>query len=152
MTVLARFFALKPAQRLLLVQALAALLLAALEVRFVPFRRIGRRLGVMQPPLPAAGPAAENDPAAARARQIAWALSAAARRLPFDPTCLVRALAGRALCRRSGLAATVHFGAQSGQSGMAETHAWLDAAGVELVGYPLPPGMVEVGCFPGRTA
>lgn len=142
MSPLARWRALGPVRRALLLRALAALCAASTEVRLRPFARIAVRLGTMQSS-PRTDPA--GDPA--RARDIRWAVNAAARRLPFECACLVRALAARALCRAHGLAPVLHMGAERGQQGRAETHAWLTAAGVGVTGYPLPPGMVEIGCF-----
>lgn len=143
MTVIARWMRLDRARRILLLRAIAALCVATLEVRLLPFARIATRLGAMQPP--------QRDPTgdAACAREIRWAISAAARRLPFECACLARALAAHALCRSCGLAPVLHMGAQAGQQGRAETHAWLTAAGIDVTGYPLPPDMVEVGCFCG---
>jgi hypothetical protein len=142
MSLVARWRALGAVRRALLLRALAMLCAASAEVRLRSFARIAARLGPMTPP-PQPDPAGDAD----RARQIRWAVDAAARRLPFECACLVRALAGRALCRAHGLAPVLHMGAERGQQGQPETHAWLTAAGVGVTGYPLPPGMVEVGCF-----
>jgi hypothetical protein len=144
MTLLARWRALDPARRRLLLRALAALCAASLKIRLMPFARIAAGLGTMQPPQPEPG----GEPTEKlRARQIRWAIDAAARRLPFECACLARALAAHAIAREQGLAPVLHMGAERGQQGRAETHAWLTAAGVGVTGYPLPPGMVEIGAF-----
>lgn len=145
--VLARWQRLDSARRALLPRALAALCVASLKVRVLPFPKIAASLGPMRPPQPGAEGAAASAADQARARDIRWAIGAAARRLPFDCACLAQALAAHALARDHGLAPTLHLGAETGQQGRAETHAWLTAAGVGVTGYPLPPTMVEVGCF-----
>lgn len=147
MSALATWRALDRGRRILLLRAVVALCAAALKVRLLPFARIAARLGPMQPPRPD-GPGGSADPEdAARARTIRWAVGAVARRLPFECACLARALAAYGLCRAHGLVPVLHMGAERGQQGQAETHAWLTAAGVGVTGYPLPPTMVEVGCF-----
>lgn len=146
MTVLVRWLRLDPGQRLLLLRAVAALCTASLRIRLVPFPKIAASLGTMQPPQSDAAAATAQQ--AERARSIRWAVGAAARRLPFECACLAQALAAHRLACADGLAPTLHMGAQRGQQGRGETHAWLSAAGVGVTGYPLPPDMVEVGCFP----
>jgi hypothetical protein len=152
MTVLARWRALEPSRRILLLRAVGALCSASIKVRLMPFARIAAGIGSMRPPPPPPLPDAAGEAAKpadqARARHIRWAVDAAARRLPFECACLARALAAHALAREQGLAPVLHMGAQAGQQGCVETHAWLTAAGVGVTGYPLPPGMVEIGRFP----
>lgn len=147
MTALARWRALDPARRRLLLCAVAALCVAALRVRMMPFPRIAASLGPMQAPRPeAATPTAAET---ARAQAIGWAIGAAARRMPFESACLTRALAAHRLARAEGLAPRLHMGAEPGQNGGAETHAWLTVAGIGVTGFPLPPRVVEIGCFYG---
>lgn len=149
MTVIARWIALDPARRILLLRAVTALCAASLRVRLFPFARIAAGLGPMQLPQPDAGAVTAAAADQATARRIGWAINAAARHLPFECACLARALAGHALCRAAGLAPTLRMGAERDQQGRAETHAWLTAAGVGVTGFPLPTGMIEVGCFTG---
>lgn len=146
MTVLARWRTLGPARRRLLLRAVLALCAASLRVRLVAFPRIAAGLGQMRAPQPDMPVNAQDRD---RALGIRWAIGAAARRLPFECACLARALAAHVLARELGLVPTLHLGAETGQQDRAETHAWLTIAGVCVTGYPLPPGMVEVGCFPG---
>lgn len=147
MTVLARWRSLEPVRRRLLLRALAALCVAAFKVRFLPFPRIAAELGTMQPPRPDGAEVPARPEETARARDIRWAIAAAARRLPFECACLTRALAAHSLALAEGLPPTLHMGAQPGQRGTAETHAWLTVADIGVTGYPLPPGIVEIGCF-----
>lgn len=144
MTLLRRWLALTVEQRRLLGEAAVALALAMLAVRLVPFPRLTARLGPLQPPTTPPAPIPGQQ---AAARRIAWAIGAVGRRMPGNPSCLARALAAQKLCARRGIAASLHLGAQRGQQNRAETHAWLDACGIPISGYPLPEGMVEVGFF-----
>ncbi len=143
MSRLARLMALPRGQRRLLVAAAAALIRAALQVRMVPFSRIAARLGAMQPPQPVT-PAGPDE--AEQARALRWAIAAVIRHTPVRPACLAQALAARRLCQARGLGSVLHLGAEPGQP-QGQTHAWLDLGGVPVTGYPLPAGMIEVGCF-----
>lgn len=149
MTGLQQFLALKAGQRRWIVEAALFLALARLAVACIPFRLIARWLGPMVPPDAAQRTAAqEASDLHDQLRFIRWSVNAVGRRQPFAAVCLPRALAARAMCRRRGIGSTLRLGSQVGQAAAVQTHAWLDAEGVGLTGYPLPTDMVEVGCFP----
>jgi hypothetical protein len=61
---------------------------------------------------------------------------AAADRLPFRTTCLVRALAADAMLRRRGHAPEIRFGVRTPETGATgiEAHAWLDLSGAVVLG------------------
>ena len=149
MTALGQFLTLKTGQRRWIVEAALLLAVARLAVACLPFRLIARWLGPIVPP-DACPRAAVEDPATLRdeLRFIRWSVNAVGRRQPFAAVCLPRALAARAMCRRRGIGSTLRLGSQAGQTDGVQTHAWLDADGVALTGYPLPKGTIEVGCFP----
>jgi hypothetical protein len=136
--------------RALLFEATLRLVWLRLVLMAVPFPLLMQRAGVFVPPqdpraLRAAQPA---DPAeAAMARRIGWAVSRAARHLPFEVVCLPQALAARAILGRRGIASAMHFGAGRGTKKPLEAHAWLDAAGVEVTGYPVAESYVELACI-----
>lgn len=137
-----RFRRLPRSRRLLLLEAALWLAAARLALLLVPFPHIGRYLGELRPPVRDGGPP-EGD---AMAGVVAWAIDRAARVLPFRVVCLPRALAGWQMlhCRR--IAGRVHFGASRDAAGAAlRTHAWLDAGGVEVTGYPEARRCVEIG-------
>jgi|ERR1043166_9582997 len=62
-----------------------------------------------------------------RPEQAAWAVTAAARRLPGGATCLPQALACNAMLRRRGYATRLHIGV-AGRQGIAPSaaHAWVE--------------------------
>jgi hypothetical protein len=41
----------------------------------------------------------------------------------------------------------MHFGVARSAPEPLIAHAWLEAAGIEVIGYPVPPEFREVGCF-----
>ena len=86
----------------LFAEAAAALGIATAAVRCLPFRVLARRLGRM------ASESAPDEPSARLAdlTEIRWALNAAAHRFPWACSCLVQAVAGKAMLRRRGIGST----------------------------------------------
>lgn len=147
---LRRFGQVGARRRALVIEAVACLLAARLALIFVPFPRLGRRLGTFVPPSDAralraqtAGP--EDD--ARLAQGIGWAVTRSARYVPFKAVCLPQAMAARMMLKRRGIISTLHFGAAKGKDKPLDAHAWLDAAGVEVTGYPVAKNFAEIGCF-----
>ncbi|MES2442651.1 MAG: lasso peptide biosynthesis B2 protein [Pseudomonadota bacterium] len=137
-------------ERALLAEAVARLIAARVQIAAVPFRRIARRLGVFVPPTDpriaerrAPAPADETRIAS----RVGWAVTRAASHVPFKAVCLPQAMAAHAMLRRRGIASAMHLGARRSAEKPIDAHAWLDAAGVEVTGYPLEAGMTEIGCF-----
>ena len=69
------------------------------------------------------------------------------RYVPFKAVCLPQAMAARIMLGRRGVASVLHFGAAKGKDRPIDAHAWLDAAGVEVTGYPVAAQFAEVACF-----
>ena len=146
--------AMGPRRQALVAEAAAMLLAARILTATRRFATIGRRLGTFVPPDDARVVArrAESRRGDDRAaRRIGWAIRTTAPLMPFRAACLQQAVAAHAMLARRRVRGIVHLGAQAGageaprRDGM--THAWLDAAGVAVVGYPIDADMVEIGCF-----
>ena len=147
---LLRFRQIDNRRRALLVEAVAGLLAARLALIFVPFPRLAGRIGTVVPPTDpraAQAKALMTDRETLLAEDIGWAVTRAARYVPFDAVCLPQAMAARVMLRRRGVASVMHFGAARGDNSPLDTHAWLDAAGVEVTGYPVAKGFAEIACF-----
>jgi len=146
-----RFRRLPRDRRALIFEAAIWLVLARMVIRFVPFSWIGHRIGRLHPPgggapnqfrnsAPADGPVV--------ARSISWAINRAALVLPLRLVCLPRALAAWQMLRRRGISGRVHFGASRRPSQEPRNnHAWVDACGIEVTGYPEAHNCVEIGFF-----
>ncbi len=114
----------------------------------MPFPRLARRLGAFVPPSdPRALAVRARTPQAALAQEVGWAVTRAARHVPFKAVCLPQAMAARVMLKRRGVASVMHFGAARGQEKALDAHAWLDAAGVEVTGYPVAKNFAEIACF-----
>ena len=147
---LLRFGQIDNSRRALLPEAVTYLLVARLALIFVPFPQLARRLGsFVSPTDPRAAPAAtEPDSEVARlAQEISWAVTRAARYVPFKAVCLPQAMAARVMLKRRGVKSVMHFGAAKGALKPLDAHAWLDAAGVEVTGYPVAENFAEIACF-----
>ncbi len=143
------FFGLPAGRRLLLVEAVTCLALSRLALLLFPFRAVASRFGTVTPP--AAGNDAAmrvlNDAQSAQAREIGWAVTRAARYVPFRAVCLPQAIAAQAMLRRRRVASVMHFGVAKSAQEPLSAHAWLDAGQVEVTGYPVGPDFVEIARF-----
>jgi hypothetical protein len=133
-----------------LIEAVAWLLVARLSLIFVSFPRLARRLGTLVAPADARALQAKSDDKRDQARvaeEVGWAVTRAARHVPFSAVCLPQAMAARIMLKRRGVDSVLHFGARIGQDKPIDAHAWLDAAGVEVTGYPVANTFAEIACF-----
>jgi hypothetical protein len=151
---LRRFRDIGHAKRALLIEALAWLLLTRLALVFVPFPRLAHRLGTFVAPndVRATRTIASREPSQTFiAEQVGWAVTRAARHAPFRAVCLPQAMAARIMLKRRGIPSVLHFGAGRTSASSApkqiNAHAWLDAAGVEVTGYPEAKSMAAIACF-----
>lgn len=162
-----RWQALGATDRLLLIEAVIVIAIARASVRVLPFHRTAALFGLQEnrSGTPAAAPAL---PAAAV--RPAWAVRAAAARLPIAGTCLAQALAGSAILGRRGLATTVHLGVANDPLHPERliAHAWLCCGDTIVTGAagagrytplaafavrpagPVPTPLVERRLAPGR--
>jgi len=147
---LRRFAEVGPRRRALILEAAFWLLVARVALLIVPFPRLARRIGDFVAPsderVTRAWQGCSADDALV-AEEIGWATVAAARHVPFKAVCLPQAMAARIMLRRRGVASVLHFGAAKGKEKAIDAHAWLDAAGVEVTGYPVAAQFAEIACF-----
>lgn len=139
-----------PRRQLLVAEACASMLVARVLLAVLPFRRVAVRLGTFVPPTDPRVQAQAGGLDADRARiarAVGWAVRVSAPHMPFRSVCLQQAMAAQAMLRRRGIASVMHFGAGKGDGKPIDAHAWLDAAGVKVTGYPVKPTMAELGCF-----
>jgi len=147
---LRRFGQIGGRRRGLLIEAALWLLLARVALLAIPFPTLARRLGAFVPPTDERVTLAGRQASARDARlaeEVGWATVRAARHVPFRAVCLPQAMAARVMLRRRGVASVLHFGAAKGADQPIDAHAWLDAAGVEVTGYPLAGQFAEIACF-----
>lgn len=130
-----------PANRqLLLLEAASWLGAAQLALRLIPFRWIALTLGAQDVPSSAVGPVGPNDEVASNStdhemvRRMSAAIRTTARHLPWNPTCLARALAAKAMLDIRGKRSRLRLGVARDRGSALEAHAWLEADGIVLTG------------------
>lgn len=109
--------------RLRVVEAAAAMTLASVMLRLLPFRMVVRLVGGVENGHPAG--MAATDPVAVA---VGHAIRAAARRLPWKPVCLPQALAASLMMRRRAIPSHLCLGVQC-KDGAIAAHAWLTVGG-----------------------
>ena len=119
-------------RKLLLCEALFALIIARVAMAGLPFRRIAAWLGTPGAETSATAP----DREVLLAKEIGWAVGAVAQRVPWDSRCLAQALAATAMLRRRGLEGTVSFGAGRKNPADFHAHAWLRLGNFMVTGGP----------------
>jgi transglutaminase superfamily protein len=125
---LARFVALPPAERRLILAAAGILAAIRIGLWALPFRWV-------QGAIRAPGNRRPRD-GGPPVERIVWAVGAADRLVPRT-TCLVRALAAQALLARRGHASQLRLGVAGGSGRAFEAHAWLERDGRVLIGGPV---------------
>ena len=135
---------------MLLAEAALRLAAARIAIVTIPFPRIARRLGGFMAPQHALKKAELMPPTAqelAIARKIGWAVTCAARYVPFKAVCLPQAMAAHEMLKKRGIFSVMHFGTAPGTALSLEAHAWLNAGTVEVTGYPVGPEFTEIACI-----
>ncbi len=144
-----RFARLPPNRRVLLAEAGAWLLAARAALVLFPFRSVAARLGMPRSPQdPNSLRSSPLSPAQQhKVQEIAWAVARAARHVPFRAVCLPQAIAAKAMLRRRGIDSVLHFGVAKRGDQSLDAHAWLDAAGIGVTGFPVGAEFTEVARF-----
>jgi hypothetical protein len=132
-------------RRSLLLEAAFWLIVARSAVAFVCFPRIAHHIGRLHAPIDLQ---TNSNQDWAVAREVSWAIDRSARLLPLRLVCLPRALAAWQMLHLRGIWSRVHCGAlRDPERTTLTTHAWVDACGVEVTGYPEAYHCVEIGFF-----
>ena len=108
-------------------EALAALVVTQIALRFCHFRSVRRVLLAVGEQFGTRRPLESGV--------LLWAISAAKRRCPVRSTCLGEALVAEALFRQHGYKPTLCMGAAR-REGRFEAHAWLEQDHAVVVGGP----------------
>lgn len=136
------------ANRKLVIEAIAHLAFARLILLVFPFHRVARRLGEANAPDATrshAMPAATAQESMI-AQNVGWAVRRAATVVPFKAACLQQGVAAQGMLRRRSIGSVLHFGVTR-CGGTISAHAWLDAVGTEVTGYPVGREFSELVCF-----
>jgi Transglutaminase-like superfamily len=134
----ASFMRMSAADRMMVVEAILLLGIARLIVLTVPFRLMVQLLS-HTPDKGAAGPALLE--------RIGWAITVAARNVPWNAVCLPQAIAAKAMLARRGWGASFHLGVGFNNQGKLIAHAWLLAGDTVVVGAAGIPDVTPLQLF-----
>ena len=133
MSHLSRFLRLPARQRQLLIEASLYLGAARIRVALLPFHRLTPQLGSHHAAAPAP-PMALTSEQTLLARDIAWAMGAAARQLPLKTVCLHQAIAAKRMLRHHAIPATLYLGARKEEDQHFHAHAWVRSGDLTVIG------------------
>ena len=132
MSSLAKFFALPLREQCEVAEATVYLAVAQLLL-FMPFRWLAPLCGRVHPGVVSALPVLSEDENSS-AFAVRRALLRVTRRLPWDSSCLVRALAAKMMLRRRHLPTVLQLGVRASSATKLSAHAWLTCGKVNVVG------------------
>jgi hypothetical protein len=137
------------ARRSLLIEAVYWLGVARVALLAMPFRNLAARFGTVHTPdqAKAIAPRTYSDADRAVANEVGWAVTRAARYVPFRAVCLPQAIAAKAMLRRRGIEGVMHFGVATRKGASMDAHAWLDVGEIEVTGFPVRDDFVEMVRF-----
>lgn len=133
----------------LLLEAAAGLGLAWAAMRLVPFGRLAAWLH------PRVRRRASPPPAAAEVARVAWAVTVAARLVPWPAVCIHQGIVAQRLLARRGIPAELYYGVRSAP-GTGDipadilAHVWVRAGGLDVVGHEVAGDYVTLASFPSR--
>ena len=125
-----KFFRLSAAEKRVLFQAAAWLVLWRVLLAAAPFARVQR---LVSRACEAGAPV--RCPGAPAPSRIGYLVAAAANLFP-GTTCLPRALATQVLLGRHGHGAELHIGVNRDSQGSFQAHAWVETGGKVVIGGP----------------
>lgn len=135
-------------ERRALGEALALMHVAALAVRFLPLRLLGRWCS-----RPIGRPITDPARREALSDLVGWAIDRAAKRSRLRALCFERGLAAQIMLRRRGVDSTLFYGASPGTARPLEAHVWVLAGDHNVTGAPEPGEFATLASFPpGREA
>lgn|GEM_PF-1077561 len=128
----------------LLLETAVCLAVARLAVAALPFRWLTRAVRQRAGETPR-----QNDAATlAHGQHVAWALEWMRRPVPWRGHCLARALAGKYMLRRRGIASTLYLGVAKDGKTQLEAHAWLRSGDLVVAGGENLERFTVIGTFP----
>jgi hypothetical protein len=137
---------LPPQERWALVEAMLGLVLARMSL-LIPFRWLARLMGRLEPGIDRSIPVLSADERCA-ALDVRRAVLRVAERLPWQSSCLVRAVAARIMLRRRHLPSVLQFGVGRKPRELS-AHAWVRCGEIDVVGTESAGDFAPIAAFRG---
>jgi hypothetical protein len=143
---LGKFLRLSWQDRLLLLEAVVWLAIAAFAIAALSFRHIG--FLAARPLRPQATPSqARQD----EIQRIRWAIVTTAARVPWQALCFQQGLAVQLMLRRRGIPSVLYYGAaQDDRSGL-NAHVWVRDGDVDIIGGEMADRFAILATFPPQN-
>jgi hypothetical protein len=129
---------------LLAANAMGWLLLVWLAIDLLPFKLYRK---MMRPV--ARRPEMGFAPAAEFTKRVAWAVRAAARRVPWRAVCFHQGIAAQQMLCRAGVPAELRYGVAKTANGGFKAHVWVTSYGKTVVGGESQDRFTVLGIFAG---
>jgi hypothetical protein len=125
-------------------ETLAALAVASIAVRAVPFRKIAGAAarGTPSPRVP--DPKRYGD----EIKQVRWAVEAVSSRVPWRTVCFQKGLAAHFLLKRRGVPTRMHYGIDNRREEGLRAHVWVTSVAGPVIGTEVADEYVCVATFP----
>ena len=131
-------------RKAMLIEAFAAVSIASAAVSLLRFRQ-AVRLGCRR----LAAPIGRGEIAAG---DVAWAVRAVGRTVPWRALCLQQGLAAQWMLRRRGVDAQLHYGIGKKQTGDLEAHVWVSVRDRIICGGEEAARFQLMASFPAATS
>lgn len=138
---------LRPANLILLGEALVLLAGCSIAIRLVPFRRLAALMGRAR--AVGTGQEAGADRLVARCR---WAVTAWADRVPWRTVCFQRGLALHLMLLRRGIGSRLNYGVKQDDGRGLQAHVWVSVGARTVLGGEEAPSFACLASFPAEDA
>jgi hypothetical protein len=129
--------------QLVLIEASFWLVVAEMALSVLPFRYVG---------LFAAGPIRRPTPSGQerimQVRRTRWAITTAARQLPWRAMCFQQGLAAQCMLRRRGIPSVLYYGAAQHDQKSLSAHVWVRDGDIDVVGGEMASRYAVLATFP----
>ena len=140
---LLKFWRLSWPDRLLLVEAILWLAVAASAIAVLPFRQLG-----LLAARPVRRPTLSQQVRLTTVRRIRWAVATTAQRVPWRALCFQRGLAAQLMLRRRGIPSVLYYGAAQDDRAGLSAHVWVRDGDVDVVGGEIAYRFAILATFP----
>jgi hypothetical protein len=129
--------------RLLLLETIFCLALAALAIAVLPFTHLG-----LLASFPVCGQAPPQQRRLAETRRVRWAVVACARRVPWRAMCFQQGLAAQFMLRRRGIPSVLSYGVAPDNERGLSAHVWVRDRDVDIIGGAIASRYAVLATFP----
>jgi transglutaminase superfamily protein len=129
--------------RLVLFEAVFSLLVAGVALSVLPFRHVGFLAAS-----PTRRPAPSDQERTMQVRRIRWAITTAARWVPWRAMCFQQGLAAQFMLRRRSIPSVLYYGAAPDDQRGLSAHVWVRDRDMDVIGGEVASYYAVLATFP----